>query len=223
MPIANARPVSGKTQEHTHNSKNIIFDLGAVMVEWSPQRIAQNFTLDKNLQHAIINDLFNHPVWISFDTGKISEAELIQQASQQLALTIKQVYSLIEQAKASLHAKHDMVALLKQAKSHGLRTFCLSNLSHEWFAYLSQRHHFFTLFDGKVISAQEGIGKPDPQIYQCLLQRYNINAHNTLFIDDRLENTQAAIQLGMNSITFEHSTDNLKQIKHFILNQKNNF
>ncbi len=197
--------------------KSIIFDLGAVMVDWNPHLIAQGFTDKPALQETLIENLFHHQTWINFDNGLISELELIQSSSQRLKLSIDQTHSLIEHAKESLHAKLDMVTMLELAKSEGLHTFCLSNLSHEWFAYLSNRYDFFELFDGKVISAQEGIGKPSLEIYQRLLTRFNVNASDTLFIDDRLENTQAATQLGIKSITFEHSIENLNHIKQYIL------
>ena len=202
--------------------KNIIFDLGAVMVDWNPLAIAQQFTSDPEFQQSIIQNLFLHENWIDFDNGKISEALLIRQAAERLKLSSDQTQQLMLDAKESLHAKTEMVDLLQLAKTTGLKTYCLSNLSHEWFAYLSHRHNFFQLFDGKVISAQEGMGKPNIEIYQTLLTRYNVNRANTLFIDDRSDNTQAATSLGINCITFEHSKQNLMDIRSFILTKQQN-
>lgn len=197
--------------------KSIIFDLGAVMVDWNPLAIAQQFTSNSKFQQSIIQKLFLHENWIDFDNGQISETQLIRQAAERLELSLDQTQQLMQSAKESLHAKSDMLSLLQLAKATGLKTYCLSNLSHEWFAYLSQRHDFFNLFDGKVISAQEGMGKPNLEIYQTLLSRYNVNSENTLFIDDRSDNTQAAASLGINCITFEHTQQNLMDIKRFIL------
>ena len=197
--------------------KNIIFDLGAVMVDWNPHAIAKNFTTDSDLQNTIVNHLFHHNDWSNFDNGLISENELIKLSSKRLSISIYDMQQLMHQAKESLHSKNDMVMLLQLAKKQGLRTFCLSNLSHEWFTYLRQRHDFFTLFEGQVISAQEGIGKPSIEIYQRTLDRYNIQANQTLFVDDRSDNTEAAASLGINCITFEHTEQDLDAIKHFVL------
>ena len=197
--------------------KNIIFDLGAVMVDWNPQIIAKNFTDDIAIQTSILQYLFHHDIWIDFDKGLISEVELISRTSPNINLSIAETRDLIQQAKQSLHAKQDMVDLLILAKEHLLNTYCLSNLSHEWFEYLIQRHDFFNLFDGKVISAQEGIGKPNIEIYKRMVKRYHMNSERTLFIDDRAENTQAASSLGIQCVTFEHSSENLDYIQQFII------
>lgn len=198
--------------------KSIIFDLGAVMVDWNPQAIAQNYTSDTVLQKSIINALFHHSRWVNFDNGLISEDDIILEASKQLSLSKADVTQLMQNAKESLDVKQEMLALLQLAQSQGLKTYCLSNLSHEWFAYLTQRYEFFEIFDGKVISAQEGIGKPYLDIYQRLIKRYNVDAAHTLFIDDRADNTQAAQTLGIKTITFQHTDENLAAIKAFILN-----
>ncbi len=197
-------------------TKTIIFDLGAVMVNWNPQAIVLAFTVDASLQQSIINKLFLSPLWIEFDNGLITETELIARASSALSLSINQVSELMALAKKSLSAKPEMVKLLQLAHNTGLKTYCLSNLSHEWFYYLTQRHEFFKLFDGKVISAQEKMGKPNPIIYTRLIERYNINVNNTLFVDDREDNIQAAKKLGIKGIVFQHTEENLNRIKQFI-------
>ena len=197
--------------------RSIIFDLGAVMVDWNPKLIAKSFTNNLDLQQSILQNLFHNKIWLDFDNGLISETLLIKYANQQINLTVAQLNNLIQKAKESLHAKQDMVNLLTLAKEHQLNTYCLSNLSHEWFAYLNQRHDFFKLFDGKVISAQEGVSKPNIEIYKRMLKRYQINSAQSLFIDDRSENTAAAETLGINCITFKHSKANLEAIKQFIL------
>lgn len=200
----------------TQSNKAIIFDLGGVMVDWNPTLIAQNFSTDKILQQAIIEELFEHSRWIDFDQGNISEKNIVQQASHELKLSIMQTESLIKQAKQSLHVKQCSVALLKKAKRIGLTTLCLSNVSYEWFDFLYNKHEFFKLFDGKVISAEEGISKPNPDIYRRIIKRYKIDTQHTLFIDDNLDNTQIAKNLGIQAITFDGSQQQLNAISEFI-------
>lgn len=197
-------------------TKSIIFDLGAVMVDWNPNLIAKNFTTNTELQDHIVKKLFTHQNWLDFDNGLITELQLIGLSSQLLNLSELDVSDLISQAKESLNAKTELVDLLQLAKNNGLNTYCLSNLSHEWFTYLTDRHDFFSLFDGKVISAQEGISKPNPAIFERLIERYSINPNHSLFIDDRIDNTQSAENIGFKTVTFEHSEHNLKTIKNFI-------
>ena len=187
------------------------------MVDWNPRLIAQGFTQDTALQQQIIEQLFEHPRWHNFDQGNISEQQLMQQASSVLNMNLLQVEQLMTQAKQSLQAKPDSVQLLKQAKQQGLACYCLSNLSHEWFEFLMGWHDFFDCFDGKVISAQEGITKPDLQIYQRMIQRYQLAPEHTLFIDDRAENTQTAQSLGLKTVTFNDSLQDKNAISQFIM------
>lgn len=198
--------------------KSIIFDLGAVMVDWNPQAIAQQFTDNNSLQNDIVEQLFHHNNWIEFDNGLINKTQLIEKTAELLPLSIKQVTQLMANAKTSLAEKTDCKNLLQLAKDQGIKAYCLSNLSHEWYDYLQQRHQFFKLFDGIVISAQEQIGKPNIDIFQRLIRRYQIDTNQCLFIDDRADNTKAARSLGIQTVTFSHSPNDLQIIKNYILN-----
>jgi 2-haloacid dehalogenase len=66
------------------------------------------------------------------------------------------------------------------------------------------RYDFLHLFDGRVVSGEEQMRKPNPQFYKLLLERYELNANEVLFIDDNLRNVQAAEALGIKSIRFEN-------------------
>jgi 2-haloacid dehalogenase len=65
------------------------------------------------------------------------------------------------------------------------------------------RYDFLHLFDGRVVSGEEQMRKPNPQFYKLLLERYELNANEVLFIDDNLRNVQAAEALGIKSIVFK--------------------
>lgn len=86
--------------------------------------------------------------------------------------------------------------LIEELKGAGYRLFVLSNMSKEFIAFLRQvpvyRH-----FEGEVISCEEGVCKPEKEIYQLLLSRYNLTPEETIFIDDRLENVEAAKREGI--------------------------
>jgi 2-haloacid dehalogenase len=71
-------------------------------------------------------------------------------------------------------------------------------------------YEFLHWFDGRVVSGEEGMRKPAQEFYQILLDRYNLQPHETLFIDDNLRNVRAAEQMGINSIHFL-SPDQLKE------------
>ena len=103
-------------------------------------------------------------------------------------------------AKAQIEIE-PMVNLAKQLKSHGYKLYILSNWEESSYQHLATLHpQLFKLFDGIVTSGEEKIGKPNPQIYTRLLKKYNLKAHECLFIDDEINNTIAAETMGIRSI-----------------------
>jgi 2-haloacid dehalogenase len=81
--------------------------------------------------------------------------------------------------------------------------YALSNFSGELFRDVSPQFEFLTWFDGLLISGDEGIAKPDPAIYELLLDRFDLTARHTVFIDDREENIAAARSAGLVGVHFE--------------------
>ena len=96
----------------------------------------------------------------------------------------------------------ESVDMLRSLRQNGIRTFALTNFSAETYPLAVARFPFLSEFDGTVVSGEEGVVKPDLQIYERLLQRYSITATRAVFIDDRLENVEAARRLGLYGIHF---------------------
>ena len=183
--------------------KNIIFDLGAVMFEWNPKKISENFTDDVGLQNKIQIELYYHQDWIDFDNAIINEAEATRRASERLEISAIDAERLFKQTKDSLLLISKTHDVLKQVKRKKLNAYCLSNISPELFQYVSERHDLFELFDGIVTSGVENTGKPGKRIFEILLDRYQLNAEECLFIDDSAVNTATAKELGITTVTFK--------------------
>jgi 2-haloacid dehalogenase len=90
------------------------------------------------------------------------------------------------------------------------KLYGLTNWSAETFPIALRRFSFFDLFDGIVVSGQEKMIKPDKEIFHLLLNRYNIKAENSLFIDDNPRNIHAAKEIGFYTIHYNAGT-NLKE------------
>ena len=93
--------------------------------------------------------------------------------------------------------------LVGDLKAAGYRLYVLSNMSREFIAFL-RRFPVYRLFDGEVVSCEEGTVKPEPRIYEILLERYGLDPAETLFIDDRAANIAAAEGLGIAGYLFDH-------------------
>lgn len=196
--------------------KNVIFDLGAVMFEWNPEKIAANFTADKSLQQRILSDFYYHQHWMDFDCGHITESEAIQRATDSLAITAEEAETLLAQTKASLVLIDNTRKVLSEVKEKRLNAYCLSNISHELFEYLSNRHDLFNDFDGIVISGAEKTAKPGKRIFEILFERYQLNPAECLFIDDKADNTATAEHFGVTTVTFRASEDCYSKVYSYL-------
>jgi len=183
--------------------KNVIFDLGAVMFNWNPKGITENFTDDIDLQKRIQAELYYHQDWMDFDCALITEEEATRRASERLEISLIDAQKLFRQTKESLTLISKTFDVLKTVRDKNLKAYCLSNISPETFSHVSERHDLFELFDGIVTSGEENVGKPDKQIFEILLNRYELEAKECLFIDDSDANTSTAVKLGITSITFK--------------------
>jgi 2-haloacid dehalogenase len=83
--------------------------------------------------------------------------------------------------------------------------FALTNWSAETFPIAQSRYLFLGWFDGIIVSGQEGVAKPDVEIFRLLLDRFGLTAATTLFIDDTMVNVKAARTLGLQALHFVSS------------------
>ena len=96
----------------------------------------------------------------------------------------------------------ESVEVLRELQKNDIRTYALTNFSAETYPLAAARFPFLADFDGAVVSGSEGVVKPDPAIYRRLVERYSIVPARAVFIDDKLENVEAARRLGFHGIHF---------------------
>lgn len=196
--------------------KNVIFDLGAVMFNWNPKAIAENFTNDIELQKRIQSELYYHQDWKDFDCALITEEEATKRASERLEISLIEAQTLFQQTKESLTLISKTRDVLSEVKAKKLKAYCLSNISPELFNYVYERHDLFELFDGIVTSGEENTGKPDKRIFEILIERHQLKVDECLFIDDSKDNTATANILGISSVTFKGLDGCYKEIYKYI-------
>jgi putative hydrolase of the HAD superfamily len=185
--------------------KNVIFDLGGVVIEWSPDRILEGYYDDPQIRAVMKTALFLHPDWLQLDRGTLSEAEALVRAGDRTGKPAAELEGLLAAVRASLHAKSDTVALLGRLEKRGVPLYCLSNMSSATFQYLRQRHSFWNVFRGIVISGDIKMLKPEREIFEFLLSRYGLSAAECVFVDDNAPNIEAARSLGLETVWFQNA------------------
>ena len=182
--------------------KNIVFDLGGVLISWDPAAIVAAAFEDESIRQVILKEVFAHEDWRAFDTGALSEEEAIQIFSRRTDVSPAGIRHLLATYLQSLHPIPQTVALLKDLSRDGVALFCLSNVNRNAFNHIRKRCDFMNLFQGIVISGQIGIAKPDPRIFHHLLKEFSLSPEETVLVDDRIENVQMARDLGITGIHF---------------------
>ena len=107
----------------------------------------------------------------------------------------------------------ESVKVLSELKEKGVLLYILSNWSAETYPIAEERFDFLSWFDGKIISGEAGIVKPDLKIYKLLINRYDLNPQHTIFIDDKEENIRAAELLGIHGIHFQNASKLRKDLQ----------
>jgi len=184
--------------------KAIIFDFGNVLIEWDPRFVYQRFFpnnpdgMERFLREVNFTD------WnLQQDKGRpfVEGVAVLSQQFPHYSHLIQAYHahwidSVGEPVAGTVH-------ILKQLKRAGYPIYGLSNFSAETFPYIREKHNFFDLLDDMVISGEVGYVKPQPEIYQILLDKIRRPAAECLFIDDALPNISQAQRMGFTVVHFQ--------------------
>ena len=164
--------------------KNIIFDLGNVIINYNQDNIINHFTDKPEEKEYIMEKIFKSPEWMKIDLGEISIDEAATLVNERENYKYKDLTNdfWINWFKTQ-PINEDTVNLARRLKEKGYNLFVLSNMGDACYEYFSTQD-FFKLCNGIVISAKEHVKKPDERIFNTLLGRYNLIAEECLFIDD---------------------------------------
>ncbi|WP_417317336.1 HAD family hydrolase [Emcibacter sp.] len=182
----------------------IVFDLGNVLVRWHPRNAFTPLFQDddRDLDHFLEN-ICNMDWHNRLDAGLT-----FREAITELSLRHPDHADMIAAYDTCWDQMFDgvileNVELLTKLHGAGVPLFALSNFPAEKFESFCRTFDFMELFRDVVVSGQEGVIKPAPEIYRILLSRTGHAAKDTLFIDDRLDNTSAAAALGFRTHHFQ--------------------
>ncbi len=190
--------------------KNIIFDLGGVMVHWDPKEYLMEMFHNPVIERKVYDTTFGSKEWLMADAGEISRfaADNAMLDHARAAGYSFEVQEVIDHWPNILRTRRDVVDIAAQLKAQGFRLYCLSNIASDTAALL-RRRSFWRLFDGHVLSCDINRLKPDPAIYNALLEQYHLNPAECIFIDDNEANVRSAHKLGITSILMTSEASDL--------------
>ena len=177
--------------------KNIDFDLGGVVFMRDPKKCTEDFLNFFSFVRADQMPWF----WNEYDRGTRTIEEVKGDLCELNHCDRAKVEDYLQQAIDKQEVIAPTEELIHDLKAAGYRLYVLSNMSKEFIAFLREVP-VYRYFDGEVVSCEEGVCKPEQEIYELLLSRYDLDPKETIFIDDRKENIEAAEQVGITGFHF---------------------
>ncbi|MBB1286103.1 HAD family phosphatase [Flavisolibacter sp. BT320] len=180
----------------------IIFDIGNVLVKWDPANLYRKIFPADEERAQFLNTICTMEWHTLQDAGRSPRegtTELLERY-QEHKEAILAFYDRWEEMFAG--AIEGTVEILKEVKEKGYRVYALSNYNAELYQRTVHDFPFLDWFDGKIISSEAKMKKPDDNIYRLLFERFAIDPERAIFIDDLAANIAAANRLGLQGILF---------------------
>jgi len=198
------------------NVRNVVFDMGGVLLEWNPASTIAELYPDTAIQAVIRQQMFEHADWHEFDRGTLTYEDAVQHFAKQTGRSPDETRRLIHATRESLRPITGTVELLDQLAAGGVHLYLLSNMPVSTFDYLVKQHKFFGHFKHLVISGAILLVKPEPAIYKHLVEQTGIVPAESVFIDDLLKNVIAARECGFHAIQFSDPESCREQLRTYL-------
>ena len=198
------------------NIKAIVFDFGGVLLDWDPHNLYKRyFNNNKEIDDFLAE--INFSEWnVQQDKGRP-----FSEGVADLSLKFPQYSDLIRAYKDNWEESivgpiNGSVSILHELKKAGYSLYGLSNWSAETFPMAFNKYDFFNLFEGIIISGEVKVVKPDPSIFEILLNLIDRPASECLLIDDSSVNLISAQKLGISGILFRSPSQLKQELKQYI-------
>lgn len=201
--------------QQTGSIKNIIFDFGGVVMDWNPRYFFRDYFNDDEKMEFFLKNIAEDEWNAEQDRGRsLTEGTEIQVAK--FPEWEKEIRAYYDNWTTML--KSDIpqnVEVLRKLEDSEYELFGLTNWSAETFPYALENYDFFNIFEGKiVVSGDEKLIKPDPEIWHVLLERYQLKAEESVFIDDNINNIEVAKNIGFITVHITDETNLEKELQN---------
>ncbi|MFT4758930.1 MAG: 2-haloacid dehalogenase [Paraglaciecola sp.] len=199
---------------NSENIQTIVFDLGGVLVDWSPDYVFKTLIPDKKKRKWFFDNICTSDWNEEQDAGRlisVATKELLAKHPE-FEVEIEAFYGRWEEMlKGQIDGTVEILKELVEAKTH--RILALTNWSAETFPVALRRFEFLQWFEGIVVSGTEMTRKPFADFYQILFDRYEIDPATAIFIDDNAKNILGSEAVGMRAIHFKNPGQLREELK----------
>ncbi|MCM1191419.1 MAG: HAD family phosphatase [Butyrivibrio sp.] len=192
--------------------KNVIFDMGQVLIYFSPELYINRLGVSGEDCEILLREVFRRVEWVRLDHGTITEAEAVESICRRVP---DRLHRAVEELvyrwwDRPLNPVPGMKELIAEIKELGCGIYLLSNANIQQCKY-HDRIPGTEYFDGRIVSAECKLIKPQREIYELLLTTYGLSADECLFIDDSPLNVEGAYCAGIRGIVFDGDLPRLRR------------
>lgn len=195
--------------------KNLVFDVGDVLLEYRWKEMLMDYGMTGEQALFLGNTMFGDPLWEKLDLADRTWEEIIADYVRKYPDYEKEITWFMTHGEYMHVQRKDVWERVHELKEKGYRIYILSNYSEELFCKHTEGASFIQDADGIVVSYQIHRKKPDVEIYQHLLKKYGLVPEESIFFDDRAENTEGARKVGMKAVTITSKEQLLKELEEF--------
>lgn len=192
--------------------RNILFDMGNVLMRFSPPKLIGKYTEDPADAALLLREVFHETEWIALDHGTMNEDEAVSSVCQRLPSRLHPAAKglICDWWKDPFEDVEGMEELIVSLHENGYHLYLLSNASLRQTEYCV-RLPGWQYFEGRITSAEVKLLKPQKEIFELCLKKFSLSAEECVFIDDSAANVYAASFAGISGIVFHDDVSLLKQ------------
>lgn len=190
----------------------IIFDIGNVLVDFNWKEYIASFGFSKEVQEKLAKATMLSREWDEFDRGVLEIEDIIRKFVKNDSTVEKEIRMICENVHDMLGRKDYAIPWIQDLKKKGYGVYYLSNFSRKAEVECAHTLDFLPYMDGGILSYQEKVIKPEPEIYQILIDRYHLIPDQCVFMDDKPENCEGAKRAGMHTIVFTTKEEAEKEL-----------
>ena len=206
-----------KRKNFSHSDKphvkyrNIIFDLGGVLLSFDPKQILKSTFKDEKVFPWEFLDAVHTPEWLAMNRGTATFEDVARSMVNRFEYEkfLKFLWGVYD----ALAPLEDGMLLFDEVRKEGYKTYILSNMGQEGARKVRSFDNFLPKFDGAIFSSEVKTIKPEPEVYQILLDTYDLKASECLFLDDMERNIVAGQKIGIDGIVYSDYTIVLEELK----------
>lgn len=195
--------------------KNVIFDVGKVLVEWEPLVAMKKLGFDDATAKAVAAATTDSPEWDESDRSVGTDEEILAMLIGNAPEYEKEIRTFWENISLPIYQYDYARAWIRELKNKGYGVYILSNYGRWTYQNTAEALSFLEDVDGAVFSYQVHQMKPEPEIYRTLLTKYGLKAEECVFLDDRQVNIDGAKAQGMEGIVFTSYEEAVERLKEY--------